>query len=236
MRSDYPRPVLHRVATRCGTASTTSPWTTGRVMLGALLLLVMGPAPLWGASGDPAKGKERFGACQACHGERGQGNEEAGAPQLARQHDWYLILQLQNFKAGLRGTHKDDRYGQLMAAIAKTLPDEQAVLDVVAYIGTLTAEQLAAAPGAGPSDKGRIAFAPCRSCHGERGEGSEGFGPRLAGQHDWYLLRQLRNFRAGRRGYHEEDTYGQTMRSMANALLPNEQDLNDVVSFIGTLR
>lgn len=59
---------------------------------------------------------------------------KVGAPSLSGQHGWYLICQLQNFRDGIRGVHDDDAYGQLMASMAKTLPDEQAVKDVSAYI------------------------------------------------------------------------------------------------------
>jgi cytochrome c553 len=39
---------------------------------------------------------------------------------------------------------------------------------------------------------------PCRSCHGERGAGSERY-PRLAGQNAAYTLQQLAAFKAGTR-------------------------------------
>ena len=39
---------------------------------------------------------------------------------------------------------------------------------------------------------------PCRSCHGERGGGSESY-PRLAGQNPEYTLQQLADFKAGTR-------------------------------------
>ena len=38
----------------------------------------------------------------------------------------------------------------------------------------------------------------CTTCHGTDGKGNEGVeAPRLAGMEDWYLRRQLENFRAG---------------------------------------
>lgn len=87
--------------------------------------------------GDAVAGKSGYLACQYCHGERGQGSTVVWAPRLARQHDWYLLRQIGNFRAGLRGTHADDGYGQGMRAMAQTLAGEQAILDVVAYIKTL---------------------------------------------------------------------------------------------------
>ena len=40
----------------------------------------------------------------------------------------------------------------------------------------------------------------CITCHGKRGEGKKGqLAPKLAAQHDWYLYKQLKDFKAGRR-------------------------------------
>ena len=51
--------------------------------------------------------------------------------------DWYQVSQLNNYKAGFRGRHPDDVYGQQMAPMVAILPDEQAMKDVVAYITSL---------------------------------------------------------------------------------------------------
>jgi cytochrome c oxidase subunit 2 len=65
------------------------------------------------------------------------GNKELNSPRLAGMSDWYMVIQLQKFRAGLRGDHPDDVIGLQMAPFAKLLPDEQSLLDVVAYINTL---------------------------------------------------------------------------------------------------
>jgi len=45
------------------------------------------------------KGAEVFeSVCTMCHGEQAQGGEDFEAPKLAGQHDWYLELQLNNFR------------------------------------------------------------------------------------------------------------------------------------------
>lgn len=88
------------------------------------------------AAGDPDKGKQVFEVCVVCHGEQAEGNEDIGAPKLAGQHAWYLITQLENFRAGIRGTHEDDDNGQVMQPMAVPLSDED-IANVVAYIGTL---------------------------------------------------------------------------------------------------
>jgi len=87
--------------------------------------------------GDPELGERHYAACASCHGAQGQGNRDLKAPALAHQADWYLLTQLKNYRTGARGSDPRDPVGQQMASFAKMLPDEQALKDVVAYIGTL---------------------------------------------------------------------------------------------------
>ena len=87
--------------------------------------------------GDAAKGQVSFAVCSACHGVDGSGNEQLKAPPLNHTNDWYLVRSLQKFKAGIRGTNPLDISGAGMRPMAQTLVDEQAVKNVVAYIGTL---------------------------------------------------------------------------------------------------
>ena len=59
--------------------------------------------------------------------------------------------------------------------------------------------------------------------------------PALAGQSDWYLVTQLRNFREEIRGAHPMDLYGDQMMMLADVLATDE-DINDVVAYLNTLR
>jgi len=86
--------------------------------------------------GDLAAGKEAFKLCAACHGTSGEGNKSVNGPPLAGMDDWYLVQQLDNFKAGIRGTNPNDVTGGQMAINVAAM-DEQALRDVVAYISTL---------------------------------------------------------------------------------------------------
>lgn len=88
-------------------------------------------------SGNVQRGRELYAACAACHGAAGEGNAALLAPALASRSDWYLVTQLNNYRTGLRGADPRDTLGAQMRAIAATLPDEQAVTDVVAFINTL---------------------------------------------------------------------------------------------------
>jgi len=55
--------------------------------------------------------------------------------------DWYLRRQLTLFKqedrAGRRGGHPEDIYGDQMYLLAGLLKDDAAIDDVIAYINTL---------------------------------------------------------------------------------------------------
>ena len=89
------------------------------------------------SGGDPAKGQVLYAPCAACHGPDGNGVEAVLGPPLAHQSDWYLLTQLVNFRAGVRGTKPGDTTGALMRPMSMTLADEQAMRDVIAYITTL---------------------------------------------------------------------------------------------------
>ena len=75
----------------------------------------------------------------------------------------------------------------------------------------------------------------CASCHGDEAQGLEMMAaPRLAGQNDWYLVAQLENFAAGKRGYAPGDHGGRQMKAMMG-VLKNSEDYRDVVAYINTL-
>jgi cytochrome c553 len=87
--------------------------------------------------GDSERGRSLYESCAGCHGTRGEGIEAAGGPALAGRSDWYLVTQLERFRAGLRGFAAEDVRGTQMRAATALLPDADAVRDVVAYINTL---------------------------------------------------------------------------------------------------
>ena len=82
---------------------------------------------------------------------------------------------------------------------------------------------------------GEAAYAVCSSCHGANAEGNKAMhAPGLAGMDSEYMKRQLRHFKRGVRGAHEDDTWGRTMAPMA-MMLADASAINNVVSYIGTL-
>ena len=87
--------------------------------------------------GDPEKGKKLYATCTVCHGAKGEGNWGANAPRLSNMSDWYTVRQVQNFRSGVRGSHRQDFHGAQMAAMAKALADDQAINDLIDYVHTL---------------------------------------------------------------------------------------------------
>jgi len=200
------------------------------------LLVVLGITITLSASaaGDAEKGKGLFIICAACHGQNGEGNKALNAPANAGQNEWYVVRQLNNFRAGIRGTDPKDAFGAQMRPMAMSLADDQAVADVAAYIASLSATNPAKTIE-GNIEAGKKAYAVCLACHGAKGEGNKSLNaPRLSNQHDWYIVRQLQLFKSGGRGAHAKDIYGAQMRPMAMMLATDEQ-VNNVAAYIATL-
>ena len=91
--------------------------------------------------GDIEHGAKLYRTCSVCHGRDGRGIWMQNAPPLAGMNDWYLVNQIKNYQAGIRGTHADDKFGQQMALMSATLHNDAAINDIVAYINTLPAVQ-----------------------------------------------------------------------------------------------
>ena len=91
-------------------------------------------------SGDPERGKSLYTPCAACHGAQAEGLKALDAPSLTKVSDWYLLTQMQHFKAGIRGSNPNDITGQRMRPMSMVLVDDQAIKDVIAYVMTLSGE------------------------------------------------------------------------------------------------
>jgi cytochrome c oxidase subunit II len=201
----------------------------------ALLVMLMAVASVSVQAADVAAGKSLYAVCAACHGPDGGGNQAVNSPRIAGQEDWYLKRQLEAFKDGIRGAAPGDVFGSQMRPMAMTLADPAAIDNVVAYVKTLTAPP-SATTVQGNAATGKSLYATCAACHGPAAEGNlQMNAPRLAGQSDWYLVRQLQNYKSGIRGSQPKDAYGAQMKPMA-AMLANDQAIKDVVAYIHSLK
>jgi cytochrome c oxidase subunit 2 len=156
------------------------------------------------------------------------------APRLAGQDAWYLERQLEHFKHGLRGANSEDVYGMQMAPMAAMLSDDAAIRNISAYIAALP-ESDSPASIQGDLERGAKLYGTCTSCHGPDGQGIWALNaPRLEGQNDWYLKRQIQNYKNGVRGTHPSDLYGKQM-TLLSGMLRSEQDIDDVIAYINQL-
>ncbi len=90
-------------------------------------------------TGDPARGKELYTlTCTACHGPTGEGVKAIHGGPLTYSSDWYILDQIKKFRAGTRGADPRDPIAIMMRPLVLALPDEQAMLDVVAYVNTFS--------------------------------------------------------------------------------------------------
>lgn len=206
-----------------------------RLAIISALLMLSGLTSVSAVAGDAEAGQAAYAVCAACHGPQGEGNRAMNAPSLAGQEVWYLSRQMEAFKSGIRGTAGGDSFGAQMRPMAMVVSDPVALENLVAYIRTFPAGD---SPPTVQGDiaAGRTAYLVCAACHGQKAEGNEAMaGPRLAGQNDWYLVRQLQNYRNGLRGYDPKDIFGNQMKPMSMTL-SSDQAINDVVAYINTLQ
>ena len=184
--------------------------------------------------GNAAAGAANYAVCAACHGAQGEGNVQLNAPKIAGQPDWYLRRQLRNYQQGVRGTNPGDTFGVQMAPMAQTVAAEPVLENVIAYIESLPDARLQPTV-IGDTERGRAIYTTCAVCHGPNGEGRwSSNAPPLAGQSDWYMVRQLEYFRSRVRGSHPQDIYGDQMHLMS-IMLSREGAIADVVAYINTL-
>ena len=187
------------------------------------------------AADDYSLVPEKFVYCTTCHGVELRGNASVDAPRLNGMEAWYIRNQMLAFRHGRRGTHPEDVNGMEMQPQAAAL-SEREIEDAVAFVTALPVRsQTIEHTLTGDAGRGQSLYATCSACHGDRGQGNQMLNaPRLAGQSDWYLARQLEKFRAGIRGYDPADTAGAQMRASVQTLA-SEEDIHDVVAYINTL-
>ncbi len=135
--------------------------------------------------------------CAACHGIDGNSTDPQ-YPKLAGMDQEYLMRQLKAFAAGKR---RDEAMSGIIAGI-----DPVDFSTLAAYYG-----KLKPAPGkikdAQLAAKGKTLYEDgntetgvpaCAGCHQPDGHGNARF-PRIAGQHQTYVLKQLDDYKSGRR-------------------------------------
>jgi cytochrome c553 len=177
---------------------------------------------------------EKFIYCTVCHGVDLKGNKNIAAPRLSGMEPWYVERQLAAFTRGWRGSHDDDLAGIEMRPMAQALAPRD-IQEATAYVHDVNSADPKLSIQ-GDVQKGASLYQSCAACHGAGAEGNESLGgPALTRQGDWYLVKQLNNYRNGIRGINPDDTYGQQMQAAAK-LLQDDTAVTDVVAYISTLQ
>jgi cytochrome c553 len=201
--------------------------------LGAAALALVGCRPEGTKKTLP--GNELYAACVSCHGKDGHGQADIAAPSIAGLPAWYVEAQLVKFRSGIRGAHPDDLEGLRMRPMSRQMMDEGEIKAVSAYVATLSPLKAPPSTVGGDAAAGAAAYATCVACHGPDGKGNEALkAPPIVGQHDWYLVSQLKKFKSGIRGTNPLDVTGGQMRPMSMTLA-DEQAMKNVVAHIATL-
>jgi cytochrome c553 len=161
-----------------------------RIALAAGLLVAAAWPPLAVAQ-DAAAGQKKAEPCVACHGPAGNSTQPQ-YPVLAGQTARYVYLQLKDFKEGRRTEPQ-------MEPFVKDLSRED-MFDLAAYFAAQKARPLAfkSDPAKAAQGKAKSDETLCPMCHlgGFIGQNEI---PRVAGQHYDYVVKQLRDFKTGKR-------------------------------------
>ena len=229
------------------------------IILVVFALVWSGEASLAADEIDIEAGATLWKFCAFCHNADGLGQERSDAPKVAGDPAWYTQRQLTKFRSRVRGSHPEDLPGMQMIVYAYPLIDEDAIRNMAAYIESMPVSpenpapdrmanrprnrpyewdsNLAILEAENPADAERGAelyATTCMQCHGAEGEGIEALGgPRLDNKQDWYLIRQLKYFKYGARGTHEDDIYGRLMAELGTP--ETDQDIVDIVAHIVTM-
>ena len=166
--------------------------------------------------------------CSNCHGLDGNA-PSSNFPRLAAQPPAYVVAQLKAFRSHGRSDPAGFEY---MWGLSRHLTDAQ-IDGIAAYFSSQAAvpnpshaDPAVIARGREIFDKGIAGreLPPCASCHGDRGQGKDGF-PRLAGQHADYVMKQLNVFYAT-----EQRPEGAVMKVIAHKL--DSADMPAVAAYV----
>ena len=171
---------------------------------------------------DNAAIQEKAAVCSGCHGENGISQTE-NIPSLAGQPDQFIQWQLVFFRAGSR---KNDQ----MQPIVEEITNED-IRSFGAYFASLTPPKGSEDDDPDLSKKGAQVAAGrrCASCHTDSYAGTKAVA-RLAGQREEYLVKSLRDYKAGQR-------VGGGVAAMADvAYAMSEEEITAVAHYLAHLQ
>lgn len=165
--------------------------------------------------------------CSICHGPGGTTSSEL-FPQLAGEPAPYFINQMKAFREKSRA---DENARRFMWGISSRLSDED-IQQLAAFYESQPAVHPGKIKDSSKYEMGKNVFTnghpekgvpACKSCHGEKGEGKEAT-PRLGGQNEAYLKRQLKVF------YGNERPAATAMHEIVKGL--SEEDVEAIAHYL----
>jgi cytochrome c553 len=169
---------------------------------------------------DVEAGGKKAEVCVPCHGPGGNSTAPA-FPILAGQTARYIYLQLKDFKEGRRSEPQMDPFVKDLS--------RQDMFDLAAYFAAQKPRpnSFRADPGRAARGKKKADETLCTMCHlgGFLGQNEI---PRAAGQHFEYTVKQLRDFKTGKR-----TNDAGNMASVSKTL--SEQDIEDLGHYLASL-
>lgn len=165
-------------------------------------------------------GREKAVPCQACHGPNGNSTVPL-FPILAGQTARYLYLQLRDYQEGRR-------HDPLMDPFAANLSRED-MFDLAAFFAAQKPRATAFNPDREKAARGekKAAETLCTMCHLKQFMGQNEI-PRVAGQHYEYIVKQMRDFKSGKR-----TNDAGNMASVSKTL--SEDDVDDLGHYLADL-
>jgi cytochrome c553 len=188
----------------------------------AALAIVVGLAP--GVAGlgsqDIERGRKKAESCAPCHGLEGNPPQPA-LPILAGQTARYLYLQIRDFREGRR-------IDPQMTPFVKDLSQED-MLDLASFFAAQKPRPIEFTPDEARVERGKQKAAEtlCTMCHlgGFMGQNEI---PRVAGQNYQYIVKQMQDFKYGRR-----TNDAGTMTSVSKTL--SDGDIDDLAHYLAAL-
>lgn len=171
--------------------------------------------PSVNAAGDPEAGKTKFYTCEGCHGVPGYTNAYPTyhVPRIGGQHADYVVSALKAYRSGQR------KHGSMLGNAANMT--DRDLEDIAAYVSRFRSINVNL-PVTGNVAVGQGKSESCGACHGEDGNTTDPNFPRLAGQHESYLIKALQDYKSGARK-------NPIMNGIAEGL--SEEDMRDISAY-----